>query len=203
MSDHQDEPSTYKVTDRRAAVAPPKEVAPSPAPPVALPSRAPRRLGHRRQPWLVATVGVGVTLALVASNILTAAFFAGAEAVLVWFLWLVKVTAEHRNAEALALGEWTWSRGFKRGSKSEAEYWDRRRREAPPVQVKTYKNAREYESDAPTMIRLGYGIGGQMGAKGHINPLRTVGKAAVFVPWALLRPSRQGDKFVVTWVKQG
>jgi hypothetical protein len=201
MSDHQGEPS-YKVTDRRAALAAPREVAPPP-PPVALPSRAPRRPGDRRQPWMFAALGVGVTWALVASDNLTAAFFAGAAAALVWFLWLVKVTAERRNADALAVEEWTWWRGFKRGSKSEAAYWERRRREAPPVQVKTYKNAREYEADAPTMIRLGYGIGGQMGAKGHVNPLRTVGKAAVFVPWALLRPSRQGDKFVVTWVKQG
>ncbi len=70
-----------------------------------------------------------------------------------------------------------------------------------PLVVKTYPNARAYEADAPAMIAKGYRIEGQLAAPGHVNAGRTLVKAAVFMPWGLLRPSRQGSKFVVTWVR--
>lgn len=75
------------------------------------------------------------------------------------------------------------------------------RSEYGPVIIRTYDTARAYEEDAPRMMAKGYSIQSQTGATGQINAGRTALQAAVFIPWALLRPSRRVDRFVVTWVR--
>lgn len=73
----------------------------------------------------------------------------------------------------------------------------------PEVRVKTYHDAKEYERDAPVMAAAGWMPQGQTASRGKINVGRTVAKGAVLLPWALLRPSRQGDPVTVTWVRPG
>jgi hypothetical protein len=69
------------------------------------------------------------------------------------------------------------------------------------VQVKTYKNAKEYEKDAPKMAKAGWLPQGQVAQQGRVAVGRTAVKAVVFLPWAMLRPSHKADKITVTWIK--
>jgi hypothetical protein len=69
------------------------------------------------------------------------------------------------------------------------------------VLVKTYKDAKAYERDANKLAAQGWVPQGQTSSRGKANVGRTVGKAVVFLPWALLRPSRKGDPITVTWVR--
>jgi hypothetical protein len=69
------------------------------------------------------------------------------------------------------------------------------------VLVKTYKDAKAYERDANKLAAQGWVPQGQTSGRGKANVGRTVGKAVVFLPWALLRPSRKGDPITVTWVR--
>ena len=69
------------------------------------------------------------------------------------------------------------------------------------VRVKTYNNAHEYERDAQRMVRDGWGIEGQSQGRGRVRMGRTVAKAGVLLPWAVMRPSRKGDPLTVTWVR--
>jgi hypothetical protein len=71
----------------------------------------------------------------------------------------------------------------------------------PEVQVKTYRSIHEYERDAPKMAAEGWVPQGQISSRGKINMGRTLGKAVTFLPWAILRPSRQSDPITVTWTK--
>jgi len=71
----------------------------------------------------------------------------------------------------------------------------------PKVIVRHYKDAKAYERDAALMSSTGYHVQAEHAAQGKANVGRTVGKAVVFLPWALLRPSRQGERFTVTWVR--
>lgn len=72
----------------------------------------------------------------------------------------------------------------------------------PDVQVKRYKNARDYEADARKMISAGYRQEGQMDQRGKVNMGRTIVKAGVFLPWAIMRPSRGSDSATVTWIRE-
>ncbi len=69
------------------------------------------------------------------------------------------------------------------------------------IEVRTYKNAKDYEKDANKRMKDGWEIQGQDSGRGKVNMGRTVGKAVVFLPWALMRPSRKGDPITVTWIK--
>jgi hypothetical protein len=69
------------------------------------------------------------------------------------------------------------------------------------VRVKTYRNAKEYERDAPKMTAEGWYPEGQTGHRGKINMGRTLGKAVIFLPWAVMRPSRAGDPITVTLIR--
>lgn len=71
----------------------------------------------------------------------------------------------------------------------------------PRVEVKTYRSAAEYERDATARVAAGWTPQGQARARGKINMGRTLVKGALFLPWALMRPSRQGDPVTVTWVR--
>ena len=73
----------------------------------------------------------------------------------------------------------------------------------PQVQVKRYKNAKDYEKDARTMLRAGWRMEGQSTGRGRVNMGRTVLKAGILLPWAVMRPSRKGDPIMVTWLKGG
>ena len=70
------------------------------------------------------------------------------------------------------------------------------------VVVRTYRSATEYERDAAEMARKGWIPQGQSSQRGKVNMGRTMGKAVVFLPWAVMRPSRKGDPITVTWVRQ-
>lgn len=96
-----------------------------------------------------------------------------------------------------------------------ASFWDRmqgiaqqeqeRRRQVEAnrtVEVKRYKNAKEYEHDAQKMIRAGWRMQGQSEGRGKVNMGRTVLKAGVLLPWAVMRPSRKDDPLTVTWVRE-
>jgi hypothetical protein len=69
------------------------------------------------------------------------------------------------------------------------------------VKVKTYKNAKEYEKDAPKMAKHGYEPQLENDQRGKVNLGRTLAKAVIFLPWAVMRPSRKDDKITITWVK--
>jgi hypothetical protein len=73
--------------------------------------------------------------------------------------------------------------------------------EAPAVEVKTYRSAKDYERDAPKMAAAGWSPQGQSSSRGKVNMGRTVGKAVVLLPWALMRPSRKSDAITVTWMR--
>ena len=70
------------------------------------------------------------------------------------------------------------------------------------VKVETYKNEKDYEKDAKKKLADGWHIEGQTSHHGRVNLGRTLGKAVVFAPWALMRPSRKHDKITVTWTKE-
>ena len=74
---------------------------------------------------------------------------------------------------------------------------------APEVQIKSYKDAKAYERDAGTMLAQGWRMEGQSGTQGKVRMGRTVLKAGVFLPWAVMRPSRKGDPITVTWLRGG
>jgi hypothetical protein len=70
------------------------------------------------------------------------------------------------------------------------------------VKVKTYKNAKDYEKDAAKMLEDGWQIQGQSSSQGRVRMGRTIVKGAVLLPWAIMRPSRKGEKMTVTWIKE-
>jgi|SRR5579859_4044664 len=72
----------------------------------------------------------------------------------------------------------------------------------PEVTVKTYRSARDYERDAKRMVAAGWAPQGQLTSQGRVRVGRTVGKAVVFLPWAMFRPSRRADRVTVTWVRR-
>ncbi len=51
------------------------------------------------------------------------------------------------------------------------------------------------------MLADGWHIEGQSQGRGKVNAGRTVGKAVVLLPWAMMRPSRKGDPLTVTWIR--
>jgi hypothetical protein len=71
-------------------------------------------------------------------------------------------------------------------AKAEREMLKHRR-----VEIRQYKNAKEYERDAQKRIRDGCRIEGQTETDGHANPWRSV----------LLMPSRTGGRITITWMK--
>ncbi|TAN32126.1 SHOCT domain-containing protein [bacterium] len=74
---------------------------------------------------------------------------------------------------------------------------------APQVDVNTYRNEDDYERDARSRIPLGWRPLSTTTARGKVNMGRTLLKAGVFLPWAVMRPSRKGDPVTVTWVREG
>jgi hypothetical protein len=72
----------------------------------------------------------------------------------------------------------------------------------PPILVRAYNDEHQYEAEAETLVKAGYEIEGQSERRGKVNVGRTVGKAVVFLPWGVLRPSRKGDKITVSWVRK-
>jgi hypothetical protein len=76
-------------------------------------------------------------------------------------------------------------------------------RQGPAVKVMRYKNTKDYERDARLMLAQGWRMEGQTGQRGRVNMGRTVLKAGVFLPWAVMRPSRKGDPITVTWLRGG
>ena len=76
-------------------------------------------------------------------------------------------------------------------------------RSAPEIEVKRYKDAKDYERDARRMVAAGWHMEGQSGQRGKVNMGRTVLKAGVFLPWVMMRPSRKGDPITVTWLRGG
>jgi hypothetical protein len=63
---------------------------------------------------------------------------------------------------------------------------------APEVEVKRYKDAKDYEREARRMLAAGWRMEGQSGERGRVNMGRTVLKAGVFLPWAVMRAIAQG-----------
>jgi hypothetical protein len=90
-----------------------------------------------------------------------------------------------------------WATGAGEQMRQEGRY----ARPEPTIQVKTYSGAKEYEKDAPRMVGAGWQMEGQSGTQGKVNMGRSLVKAGVFLPWAIMRPSRKGDKLTITWVK--
>jgi hypothetical protein len=73
----------------------------------------------------------------------------------------------------------------------------------PQVADKQYKDAKAYERDARTMLAQGWRMEGQSSTQGKVRMGRTVLKAGVFLPWAVMRPSRKGAPITVTWLRGG
>src|ERR1700686_565567 len=73
----------------------------------------------------------------------------------------------------------------------------------PEIQVKRYKNDREYEREARQLLANGWRMEGQSSHRGKVNMGRTVLKAGMLLPWAVMRPSRKGDPITVTWLRGG
>jgi hypothetical protein len=71
----------------------------------------------------------------------------------------------------------------------------------PQVAVKQYKDAKAYERDARTMFAQGWRVEGQSSTQGKVRMGRTVLKAGVLLPWAVMRPSRKGAPITVTWLR--
>jgi hypothetical protein len=69
------------------------------------------------------------------------------------------------------------------------------------VHVATYRDAKEYQREAPKMAALGWVPQAPVGQRGKVNMGRTIAKGVTFLPWALMRPSRQGDPITVTWTR--
>jgi Short C-terminal domain len=84
-----------------------------------------------------------------------------------------------------------------------AESQKARKASEPEVEVKRYKDAKDYEKDARRMLSSGWRMEGQVAGHGRVNMGRTVLKAGVLLPWAVMRPSRKGDPITVTWLKGG
>lgn len=74
---------------------------------------------------------------------------------------------------------------------------------APEVQVKRYREEKEYERDAQRMVAAGWRIEAQSSQRGNVKIGSTMLKAGVFLPWAMMRPSRKGDPITVTWLRGG
>jgi Short C-terminal domain len=115
-------------------------------------------------------------------------------------------------ASTTGLGEIKWAEhGAKLGffksaladARDVAEVQKARKASEPQVQVKRYKDAKEYEKDARKMLGAGWRMEGQSGGRGRVNMGRTVLKAGVLLPWAVMRPSRKGDPITVTWLQGG
>jgi hypothetical protein len=70
------------------------------------------------------------------------------------------------------------------------------------IEVKTYRNEDEYQRDAPRMVTQGWRMEAQTAHRGKVNLGRTIVKGGLFLPWAVMRPSRQGDPLTVTWYKE-
>jgi len=68
--------------------------------------------------------------------------------------------------------------------------------------IRHYKDEKAYLKDAEEMERRGYVAEDTSRNAGKANVGRTVGKAVVFLPWAILRPSRKGNAVTVTWVRE-
>src|ERR1035437_2263862 len=115
---------------------------------------------------------------------------------------LVAVLSE-AGAE-VTIGEWGKGGGFSRLMKASGQQARKEGQwavEEPTVQVKTYDSAKEYESDAQKMITDGWRMEGQSQSTGNVKMGRTLVKAGIFLPWAVMRPARKGGKLTVTWVK--
>lgn len=69
------------------------------------------------------------------------------------------------------------------------------------ILVRHYKDEKSYLKDANEMMANGYSQQNQDGKDGKFNVGRTVAKGLIFLPWAILRPSRQGEQITVTWVR--
>lgn len=114
-------------------------------------------------------------------------------------------------AAVKATGKMKRARDAERLKEDWAKVKGSRKQEANPrdpveqgsVVVKQYRNEREYEQDAQKMAAAGYAPQHQTQQKGKVNVGRTVGKAVVFLPWAIMRPSKKANSVTVTWVKQG
>jgi hypothetical protein len=74
---------------------------------------------------------------------------------------------------------------------------------SPEIQVKRYKDEREYGREARRMLAEGWRIEGQSSQRGNVKMGSTMLKAGVFLPWAVMRPSRKGDPITVTWLRGG
>ena len=70
------------------------------------------------------------------------------------------------------------------------------------VDVKTYRSQDEYERDARSRIAAGWRVQATTSSHGKVNMGRTIVKAGLFLPWAVMRPSCQGDPLTVTWVRE-
>jgi len=71
----------------------------------------------------------------------------------------------------------------------------------PQVEVKTYHSEHDYERDARSRISAGWRPQATTTAHGKVNMGRTILKAGLFLPWAVMRPSRKGDPLTVTWMR--
>src|SRR5438132_292260 len=70
------------------------------------------------------------------------------------------------------------------------------------IEVKTYRNEDEYERDAPRMVAQGRKMEAPNARQGKVNVGRTLVKGRLFLPWAVMRPSRKGDSLTVTWYQE-
>jgi hypothetical protein len=68
--------------------------------------------------------------------------------------------------------------------------------------VRRYKRSWDYEADAKSLIAQGWSPAGQFSQGGRVRLGRSAAKAAVFLPWAVIKPSRKKDAITVTWVRQ-
>jgi hypothetical protein len=67
--------------------------------------------------------------------------------------------------------------------------------------IRHYKDEKSYLKDANEMLANGYSQQNQNGKDGKFNVGRTVAKGLIFLPWAILRPSRQGEQITVMWIR--
>jgi hypothetical protein len=64
-----------------------------------------------------------------------------------------------------------------------------------------YKDEKEYEREARRLLADGWRIEAQSSQRGNVKMGSTMLKAGVFLPWAMMRPSRKGDPVTVTWLR--
>lgn len=71
------------------------------------------------------------------------------------------------------------------------------------VRVKSYRNEKEFERDASSMVRQGWSIAGQSSKERKTAILRTTAKTAAtgLIGLAVLGRSRKGDSITVTWTR--